>query len=143
MAALGGCSYFWGHPGTDAHEVVERPAVVKSVRTVYLDPAQAKRLSSVTRSPEIEPRASSAADKAAVEAAQRAAAMAAAAVPRAPAPSPEIAVDAGEHAVPASEITVRLDDGELRAVVQEGGGSFVAGQKVKLVSQGGEVRVTP
>lgn len=41
------------------------------------------------------------------------------------------------------EITVRLDNGELRAVVQEDKERFVTGQKVRLLTQNGVTRVSP
>lgn len=41
------------------------------------------------------------------------------------------------------EITVRLDNGELRAIVQEETDKFTAGQRVRLLSQGGITRVSP
>ena len=41
------------------------------------------------------------------------------------------------------EITVRLENGELRAIVQEEADKFVAGQKVRLLSSGGVTRVSP
>ncbi len=41
------------------------------------------------------------------------------------------------------EITVRLENGELRAIVQEETDKFVAGQKVRLLSSGGVTRVSP
>ena len=41
------------------------------------------------------------------------------------------------------EITVRLENGELRAVVQEEKERFVAGQKVRLLTQNGVTRVSP
>jgi outer membrane lipoprotein SlyB len=41
------------------------------------------------------------------------------------------------------EITVRLENGELRAVVQEDKERFVAGQKVRLLTQNGVTRVSP
>jgi outer membrane lipoprotein SlyB len=40
------------------------------------------------------------------------------------------------------EITVRLDGGELRAYVQEADEQFKPGERVRLVSTGGTVRVT-
>ena len=40
------------------------------------------------------------------------------------------------------EITVRLDSGELRAYVQEADEQFKPGERVRLVSTGGTVRVT-
>jgi outer membrane lipoprotein SlyB len=41
------------------------------------------------------------------------------------------------------EITVRLANGELRAIVQEETDKFVAGQKVRLLTSGGVTRVSP
>ena len=41
------------------------------------------------------------------------------------------------------EITVRLDSGELRAIVQEADLEFTPGQRVRLVTSGGITRVTP
>jgi outer membrane lipoprotein SlyB len=41
------------------------------------------------------------------------------------------------------EITVRLENGELRAIVQEESDKFVAGQKVRLLTTGGVTRVSP
>jgi outer membrane lipoprotein SlyB len=41
------------------------------------------------------------------------------------------------------EITVRLANGELRAIVQEETDKFVAGQKVRLLTNGGVTRVSP
>jgi outer membrane lipoprotein SlyB len=41
------------------------------------------------------------------------------------------------------EITVRLENGDLRAVVQEDKEKFVAGQKVRLLTQNGVTRVSP
>jgi len=43
----------------------------------------------------------------------------------------------------AYEITVRLDSGELRAIVQEADVAFTPGQRVRLLSSGGVTRVTP
>ena len=40
------------------------------------------------------------------------------------------------------EITVRLDSGELRAIVQEAGETFNPGERVRLLSSGGTTRVT-
>ena len=40
------------------------------------------------------------------------------------------------------EITVRLNNGDLRAVVQEADEQFRPGDRVRLVSQGGVTRVT-
>ena len=41
------------------------------------------------------------------------------------------------------EITVRLDSGEMRAIVQEADLEFTPGQRVRLLSSGGITRVTP
>jgi outer membrane lipoprotein SlyB len=41
------------------------------------------------------------------------------------------------------EITVRLESGELRAIVQEETDKFVAGQKVRLLTSSGVTRVSP
>lgn len=41
------------------------------------------------------------------------------------------------------EITVRLESGELRAIVQEADLEFMPGQRVRLVTSGGITRVTP
>ena len=41
------------------------------------------------------------------------------------------------------EITVKLDSGELRAIVQEADQPFELGQRVRLLSSGGITRVTP
>ena len=43
----------------------------------------------------------------------------------------------------ALEITVRLDNGELRAIVQEADVELKPGQRVRLLSTGGVTRVTP
>src|SRR6266480_4160216 len=43
----------------------------------------------------------------------------------------------------ALEITVRLDSGELRAIVQEADVAFTPGQRVRLLTSGGVTRVTP
>jgi len=43
----------------------------------------------------------------------------------------------------ALEITVRLDSGELRAIVQEADEAFTPGQRVRLLTSGGVTRVTP
>ena len=43
----------------------------------------------------------------------------------------------------ALEITVRLDSGEMRAIVQEADQQFMPGQRVRLLSSGGVTRVTP
>ena len=43
----------------------------------------------------------------------------------------------------ALEITVRLDSGEMRAIVQEADQEFKPGQRVRLLSSGGVTRVTP
>ena len=43
----------------------------------------------------------------------------------------------------AFEIIVKLESGELRAIVQEADQEFEPGQRVKLVTSGGVTRVTP
>ena len=43
----------------------------------------------------------------------------------------------------ALEITVKLDSGEMRAIVQESDVQFTPGQRVRLLSSGGVTRVTP
>ena len=40
------------------------------------------------------------------------------------------------------EITVRLDDGEMRAIVQDADEAFRPGERVRLLSSGGTTRVT-
>lgn len=40
------------------------------------------------------------------------------------------------------EITVKLDNGELRAIVQEADEMFQPGERVRLLSSGGVTRVT-
>jgi len=41
------------------------------------------------------------------------------------------------------EITVRLENGELRAIVQEENDKFTTGQRVRLLTSGGVTRVSP
>ena len=53
------------------------------------------------------------------------------------------AIEEGTTRRPGVEITVRLQNGELRAVVQEETDKFVAGQKVRLLTSGGVTRVSP
>jgi outer membrane lipoprotein SlyB len=53
------------------------------------------------------------------------------------------AIEEGTTRKPGVEITVRLENGELRAIVQEETDKFVAGQKVRLISSGGVTRVSP
>ena len=53
------------------------------------------------------------------------------------------AVEEGTTRRPGVEITVRLQNGELRAVVQEQTDKFVPGQKVRLLTSGGVTRVSP
>ena len=43
----------------------------------------------------------------------------------------------------ALEIIVRLDSGEMRAIVQEADVQLTPGQRVRLLSSGGVTRVTP
>lgn len=53
------------------------------------------------------------------------------------------AIEEGTTRRPGVEITVRLENGELRAIVQEENDKFVAGQKVRLLTSGGVTRVSP
>jgi outer membrane lipoprotein SlyB len=53
------------------------------------------------------------------------------------------AIEEGTTRKPGVEITVRLENGELRAIVQEETDKFVAGQKVRLLTSGGATRVSP
>ena len=43
---------------------------------------------------------------------------------------------------PGYELTVRLDDGEMRAIVQEADEAFAPGERVRILSRGGLSRVT-
>lgn len=53
------------------------------------------------------------------------------------------AIENQSSKVPGVEITVRLDNGELRAIVQEiDGQQFKPGDRVRLLSEGGVTRVT-
>jgi outer membrane lipoprotein SlyB len=52
-------------------------------------------------------------------------------------------VEGGSSLRPGLEITVRLDSGELRAIVQEADGQkFMPGDRVRLLTQGGVTRVS-
>lgn len=53
------------------------------------------------------------------------------------------AIERGATSKDALEITVKLDSGELRAIVQEADIAFQRGQRVRLVTSGGVTRVTP
>ena len=53
------------------------------------------------------------------------------------------AIEEGTTRKPGVEITVRLQNGELRAVVQEETDKFVVGQKVRLLTANGVTRVSP
>jgi outer membrane lipoprotein SlyB len=53
------------------------------------------------------------------------------------------AIEEGATRKQGVEITVRLENGELRAIVQEESDKFVAGQKVRLLTTGGVTRVSP
>ena len=53
------------------------------------------------------------------------------------------AIEEGATRKAGVEITVRLENGELRAIVQEESDKFVAGQKVRLLTSGGVTRVSP
>lgn len=52
------------------------------------------------------------------------------------------AVERSTGYVPGLEITVRLDNGEMRAVTQEADETFRAGDRVRLLSGAGGTRVT-
>jgi outer membrane lipoprotein SlyB len=52
------------------------------------------------------------------------------------------AAEQGVTRRPGVEITVRLDNGDLRAIVQEADEAFKPGERVRLLSQGGTTRVT-
>jgi outer membrane lipoprotein SlyB len=53
------------------------------------------------------------------------------------------AIERGASKVPGLEITVRLDSGEMRAIVQEADNqTFLPGERVRLLSEGGQTRVT-
>lgn len=53
------------------------------------------------------------------------------------------AIENNSSKVPGVELTVRLDNGELRAIVQETDGQqFRPGDRVRLLSQGGVTRVS-
>jgi outer membrane lipoprotein SlyB len=52
------------------------------------------------------------------------------------------ALEEGATRKDGQEITVRLDSGELRAIVQQGGELFKSGERVRLLSSGGVTRVT-
>ncbi len=52
------------------------------------------------------------------------------------------AIEEGATRKDGQEITVRLDNGELRAIVQQGGDAFKPGERVRLLSSGGVTRVT-
>ncbi len=56
-----------------------------------------------------------------------------------------VAGNAIEHSAdqrPGLELTVRLDDGEMRAIVQEADEAFAPGERVRILSRGGVSRVT-
>jgi outer membrane lipoprotein SlyB len=53
------------------------------------------------------------------------------------------AIEEGATRKAGVEITVRLENGELRAIVQEESDKLVAGQKVRLLTSGGVTRVSP
>jgi outer membrane lipoprotein SlyB len=53
------------------------------------------------------------------------------------------AIEEGTTRKPGVEITVRLQNGELRAIVQEETDKFVPGQRVRLLTSGGVTRVSP
>lgn len=53
------------------------------------------------------------------------------------------AIEEGTTRKAGVEITVRLQNGELRAIVQEETDKFVPGQRVRLLTSGGVTRVSP
>ena len=53
------------------------------------------------------------------------------------------AIEGGVTQKAGLEITVKLDSGELRAIVQEADQPFEPGQRVRLLTSGGITRVTP
>jgi outer membrane lipoprotein SlyB len=53
------------------------------------------------------------------------------------------AVEGGVTQKAGLEITVKLDSGEMRAIVQEADQPFEPGQRVRLLTSGGITRVTP
>ena len=53
------------------------------------------------------------------------------------------AIEEGATRKQGVEITVRLENGELRAIVQEETDKLVAGQKVRLLTTGAVTRVSP
>ncbi|MFO7189600.1 MAG: glycine zipper 2TM domain-containing protein [Pseudomonadota bacterium] len=52
------------------------------------------------------------------------------------------AAEEGVTRKPGVELTVRLDNGELRTVVQEADETFNVGERVRLITQGGVTRVS-
>ena len=52
------------------------------------------------------------------------------------------AIENGADRRPGYELTVRLDDGEMRAIVQEADEPFNPGDRVRILSRGGISRVT-
>ena len=52
------------------------------------------------------------------------------------------AIEGGVTRKPGIEITVKLDNGELRAITQEADESFRPGERVRLLSGGGATRVS-
>ena len=52
------------------------------------------------------------------------------------------AIENSANRRPGYELTVRLDNGELRAIVQEADEAFQPGERVRILSRGGVSRVT-
>ncbi len=52
------------------------------------------------------------------------------------------AIESSADRRPGYELTVRLDDGEMRAIVQEADEPFQPGERVRILSRGGISRVT-
>ena len=52
------------------------------------------------------------------------------------------AIENSANRRPGYELTVRLDNGEMRAIVQEADEAFQPGERVRILSRGGASRVT-
>jgi outer membrane lipoprotein SlyB len=122
---LAACSVFGGGSGEGP---IVKMATVQNVRTVYVNPAD-ERADTTPSGAAIPP--------AALQAQAR--------FGTGPDPSspqmPDQTGAAGEDRARRLEITVKLDDGELRAIVQPAAAQFVAGERVKLVAERGRVEV--
>jgi len=143
--ALAGCSGFPFH-GRNADAPVARDAVVQSVRTVYAEAAAAVG--------ETAPPAASSGTPAAGAGTEAGSGTQTGSKLQAGSDAQAASDGGGEIAIPSNtpaagravspaaarlEITVRLNDGEPRAVVQSGEETFSAGERVRLLSQNGKV----